>query len=589
MSEERKTAMREALLSFLEIKVYQKKLVGIICATLLFGICCLGGAAVFFTGIWAGSQSQEVQSAFTRTERRGIQVKEQLDRYVDSLYASRSMMQDVKALFEADSERDYLEARRNNSFMSSEQIAYLPGNLKRLFIDNRTEIRGVTLVSDGEIKALWLDRESGDIKLAYHYGKEGDAVSIPGFGDTPFDSIQIRDADSISKTLGKMTFWMDKEDLFSEVSYEKGWIVLSQGNVFYGNYRNDREKNVILEAAGQTKGQGWFFTRNRSLAFYLQFDAGKPGATYVWAETCGGVWRDNRKGLIALVVTIALLAMGAIGISFVGLCHEAKFLSRIMRMLKSMEKGHFKEVTEIYAGSRNEYGVIAKGLLEVSGKLEGYIQKEYVLKLKQQEAAMRALRNQINPHFLYNTLESIRARALMLCDEETAEAIGQLGSLYRGVVRSPGVITLKEEFAQLELYLKLMSLRLGGSFVYQLELDEAAGRRKTINFWLQPLAENFFNHGIDVNSEFNLLIVEGGEKRRGLEIVMTDNGLGIQEERLLEIRRNMEEGMDEPGGGDIGLRNVYWRLKYYYGEEFSMEVTNNAERGIRIRVFIPRL
>lgn len=586
MSEERKTAMREALRSFLEIRVYQKKLVGIVCATLLFGVICLGGATVFFTGIWAGNQAQEMQNAFTRAERRQMSVKEQLESYVDSIYASRSMMQDAKALFEAASEQEYLEARKNNSRMSSEQIAYLPGDLKRLFINNRTEIKGVTIRSGSGMKALWLDPESGDIKLAYGMRKESAAEAIPGFGDTPFDTVELRDANSISKIMGKMTFWLDKEDLFQDAAQEEGWAAFHLGTVFYGNYRNDREKNALLEASGQTDNQGWFFTRNRTLTTYLRFDAGRPGDSYVWAESYGDIWRANQKGLIALLVTIALLAAGAIAISFVGLCHEAWFLSRIMKMLKAMECGNFQEVTGICAGSSNEYGVIAGGLLEVSGKLKGYIEKEYILKLKQQEAAMRALQNQINPHFLYNTLESIRARALMLGDGETAEAIGQLGSLYRGVVRAPGVITLKEEFAQLKLYLKLMSLRHGGSFVYQLELDEEAGKTQTVSFWLQPLAENFFNHGFDRNSEFNLLVVEGGKRKQAVELLMTDNGIGIPEERLSQIRRNMVEGTDE-AGADIGLRNVYQRLTYYYGPGFSMEISNNPEGGVRIRVVIP--
>lgn len=114
------------------------------------------------------------------------------------------------------------------------------------------------------------------------------------------------------------------------------------------------------------------------------------------------------------------------------------------------------------------------------------------MKLKQQEAAMRALKHQINPHFLYNTLESIRSKALVCGDEETAEAITQLGSLYRKIVHCPDVITMKEEKDLLELYLRLMSLRFAGNFVYQLELEKDLEGVRTPGFWLQPLAENFF-------------------------------------------------------------------------------------------------
>lgn len=147
---------------------------------------------------------------------------------------------------------------------------------------------------------------------------------------------------------------------------------------------------------------------------------------------------------------------------------------------------------EIHTEHKNEYGRIAIALKDVSQKLEGYIRTEYVMKLKQQEAAMRALKHQINPHFLYNTLESIRSKALVCGDEETAEAITQLGSLYRKIVHCPDVITMKEEKELLELYLRLMSLRFAGNFVYQLELEKDLEGVRTPGFWLQPLAENFF-------------------------------------------------------------------------------------------------
>lgn len=96
----------------------------------------------------------------------------------------------------------------------------------------------------------------------------------------------------------------------------------------------------------------------------------------------------------------------------------------------------------------------------------------------------------------------------MCGDEETAEAITQLGSLYRKIVHCPDVITMKEEKELLELYLRLMSLRFAGNFVYQLELEKDLEGVRNPGFWLQPLAENFFSHGFDRNNEFNLLILE---------------------------------------------------------------------------------
>lgn len=167
-----------------------------------------------------------------------------------------------------------------------------------------------------------------------------------------------------------------------------------------------------------------------------------------------------------------------------------------------------------------------------------------------------------------------------------ADAIAMLGTLYRARMHKTDSITLKEEFALFEMYLKIMTLRFGDNFVYQTEIEEGIGEIPTVNFWLQPLAENFFAHGFDQESEYNLLIVSGCAQKGGAEILIIDNGCGADPSKLLDIRRNMLEGNDEVEA-DIGLRNVYMRLNYFYGNGFKMDVGNNPEGGFRVSIFIP--
>ena len=136
------------------------------------------------------------------------------------------------------------------------------------------------------------------------------------------------------------------------------------------------------------------------------------------------------------------------------------------------------------------------------------------------------------------------------------------------------------------MYLKIMSLRFGDSFVYQMELEDEIGEIPTVNFWMQPLAENFFAHGFHQESDYNLLIVSGYAKEDGAEILISDNGSGVDPAKLKDIRRNMMEGNDE-AEGDIGLRNVYMRLNYFYGSRFRMDIDNNVESGFCISIFLP--
>ena len=182
----------------------------------------------------------------------------------------------------------------------------------------------------------------------------------------------------------------------------------------------------------------------------------------------------------------------------------------------------------------------------------------------------------------------LRSKALVHNDRDMAEAIAILGALYRARMHRTDRITLQEEFGFLEMYLKIMELRFGGHFVYQVELEPAMGEIPTINFWLQPLAENFFTHGYVRESEYNLLIVNGHGEGEGVRIDILDNGTGAEPGRLEEIRRNMMEGNDDPGA-DIGLRNVYMRMQYFYGDNFRMDIGNNQEGGFHISVYLPRI
>lgn len=580
--------MRKHSISFLRIKVYRRKLLGNAAAILVLCTLCFVGVSVFYTTIWAGQQRQEAQDAFSVVEKKIGTVKDQLNEYIESCYASRKTMQDARALFTAGTEAEYVHKRLGNSKSSSAQIAYMPGDMKKLFVNSRIQVRGVTFVSEEGIKAVWLDRVSGDIHVTFGLESEEEAMKIPGFGNMMLSAFEIRDPDSISRQLGAITFWVDREELLRGVGISGAWAVMQGDKVLHADYGAEKELKWLRAAMNMEESQGWFYGNRYERIFYTVFPSSQYDFSYISVINSNTIWNLNRRALIATSLVLIILAGGALLVSFVGIRNDARFLSNIMQMLGAMENGDFSVAKhlEIHEENKNEYGRIAIALKDVSQKLEGYIRTEYILKLKQQEAAMRALKHQINPHFLYNTLESIRSKALMWGDEETAEAITQLGSLYRMIVHCPDVITMKQEVELLEMYLRIMSLRFAGNFVYRLEVGQEAEEVRTLGFWLQPLAENFFTHGFDRNSEFNLLILEVKPEGGGVRVLMADNGLGIAPERLEGTRKNMYEGSDDPDA-DIGLRNVYMRLKYFYGENFTMEIGNNPEGGARISVYIP--
>ena len=582
--------MKKTSGSFLKISVYRRRFTGTVCSIIFISLFCLIFALCFFTTIWADNRWQEVQSSFMTLEQQKRDRSEQLENYVNGIYAKPSLMEDTKTLFESTSEQDYTRLREENSARSNTQIAWLPGDMRKLFVNSQLKVNAVTVRSPEGLKIIWLDNLSGNMRVTYGLRGEWQLIDRTD-RDTVLESFEVRSPDSVMKSLGTLTFYGSSKDIYKGSSQAYDWALIKGKMISYENVKGEREREWILTASEKEAFQGWFLWKGRLPVFYFEFVNSSGDSEYISAVDIVSLWRANGAGAATLAVTVLVLAAGAVVVAFFNLQGEARFLSHIMDMLKTMEHGSFVEVGTMVmkrGGHYNEYTLIADALSEVSVKLDGYIRKEYLLKLKQQETAMRALRHQINPHFLYNTLESIRARALVLKDRETAEAIEGLGRLYRTLIRCPEVIPLQKEVEVLEMYLKLMSLRFADTFVYRVDIEEEAKDVDTIAFWLQPLAENFFNHGMDQESEFNLLMLEAVKKEDGILVTMSDNGRGILEDRLLEIRKNMVEGGDDPGA-DIGLRNVYMRLSYFYGEAFSMNIENQAAGGLKIDIFLPAL
>lgn len=573
--------------TFLGYRIYRKKFLGTAVVVLLLSITVFSGMLVFFVNTWMTDLRQQAQSRFMERERRLANIQTWTLDYTNELYENARLMDDLKALITSPNHDQYLWERRKNSLANAAQISYLPADIKKIFVDNRSKIAGVTLRSGSGLKVLWL--ESGDVRLSFDFQDLDDTKIIPGFGDILIASYSIRDPEQMGQTIGTMDFWISSADIYEkDDSIRASWGVFGrEGDVLTGSKVTDQQENWLHQASLQGIQAGWL-PENQGV-FFSKFTSSQSNFSYVIMKDAASVIADNIYVIIALAAAFILIALGTLSASYVGIQTDADFLSTIMAMLAAMEGGKFEEMQKLQLPVRhkeNEYGMIAVALKDVSMKLEGYIETEYILKLKEQETEMRALQHQINPHFLYNTLETLRSKALMQGDRDMADAIAMLGTLYRARMHKKDYISLREEFELLEMYLKIMALRFGDNFVYQVELDPEIADIPTVNFWLQPLAENFFTHGFDRESMYNLLIVSGHAQDGGARIEIIDNGAGVRTEMLDETRRNMYEGNDDPEA-DIGLRNVYMRLHYFYREGFTMEIGNNVESGFCISIFIP--
>ncbi len=208
-------------------------------------------------------------------------------------------------------------------------------------------------------------------------------------------------------------------------------------------------------------------------------------------------------------------------------------------------------------------------------------------KLNQIEAEFKTLASQINPHFLYNTLETIRMKAYCNDDKETADLVKKLGKFMRRCLEvKDGMVTLGSELEFTKSYLELQSARFGDRISYSIYC-EVSRDYKILPLIIQPLVENAFAHGIESAKSNGRIDVNIRYKGEVIEIVVSDNGQGITPERLEEILERLKEN-DTSSGKSIGLTNVNKRIKMYHGDKYGLSISTAVGKGTAITVTLPR-
>ncbi len=208
-------------------------------------------------------------------------------------------------------------------------------------------------------------------------------------------------------------------------------------------------------------------------------------------------------------------------------------------------------------------------------------------KLNQIEAEFKTLASQINPHFLYNTLETIRMKAYCNNDKETADLVKKLGKFMRRCLEvKDGMVTLESELEFTRSYLELQSARFGDRISYTIYC-EVNRDYMILPLIIQPIVENAFAHGIESAKTNGRITINIRYKGDIVEINVSDNGQGMTPEKLNELLYKLKEN-DTSSGKSIGLTNVNKRIKMYHGDEYGLSVKTAMGEGTTITLTLPR-
>ncbi|ULL19827.1 sensor histidine kinase [Paenibacillus sp. H1-7] len=218
---------------------------------------------------------------------------------------------------------------------------------------------------------------------------------------------------------------------------------------------------------------------------------------------------------------------------------------------------------------------------------------------RKRKAELDMLQAQINPHFLFNVLNSIRMKVMFRGDKESAEMIGSLSKLLRMTInQDKSIIPLHEEIEIVMDYTKLMNMRQKEKVQLKTEISSDALLEKVPRFFLQPLIENALIHGLSQSA--GTILVEAWVEGHMLIVAVEDNGVGMDESALNRLRRKVEPGTEKAapeeaehekhrGFSSMGLTNVNERMRMTHGEAFVMQIDSEQGKGTRITMFIPSL
>jgi two-component system, sensor histidine kinase YesM len=258
-------------------------------------------------------------------------------------------------------------------------------------------------------------------------------------------------------------------------------------------------------------------------------------------------------------------------------------LIKLEEYMARIEKGDM--TTEVVVTGQKEVVLLSNTFNKMIGEIRHLMSRIVTEQKEKRKSEFLALQTQINPHFLYNTLDSIVWLAENNKNSEVIEMVIALSRFFRiSISRGKNVIAVKDELEHAKQYLQIQKIRYNRKFDYQFNVQPQVFQYSVVKLVLQPIIENAIHHGINSEFESGMIQINAFTKGKKLIFEIENNGYGITPERIAELYQSMKE---EEQANSVGLRNVYQRLKLYYGDEADLEITSELDRMTNVRLVIP--
>lgn len=452
--------------------------------------------------------------------------------------------------------------------------------------DNVQEMMPILYSHSRMQKMAWA--EETDVE-GWHY-QYGDAL-FGNRGTVQLAALVTKIEDYENGLIGVMETAVTMENMFpplyEEVEDEWNCFISDQGEMYFG----EKEADASVEFARLNRE--WDLKQDGMYVNYLKQDGGHLIISGLYIRELQGTLLSvkdisdqvryvYRMRNIFVAVMLVILAGLAFLINYI----VKRLLRQFYEILKSIrliQKGDLQ--VRIDACGNDEMGELGTQINKMLDHIEQLMKENIDREMLAKNAQIRALQNQINAHFIYNVLESIKMMAEIDGEYAISDAITSLGNLLRYSIRwVSGNVRVEEEIAYIKNYLILMNLRFDYEIYLSLNLPEEVMRQQIPKMSLQPIVENAIYHGIEELAEDTNIYIKGMIRDEACVIEISDAGKGMSEEKLEWLRRRIA-GEVEPDGGSgngIGLKNVQDRIRMSFGAEYG--ITVDSKEGCYTKV-----
>ncbi|MFD2615657.1 cache domain-containing sensor histidine kinase [Paenibacillus gansuensis] len=396
--------------------------------------------------------------------------------------------------------------------------------------------------------------------------------------------VPINDKVTLQNT-GQLQVYMNSDGILRSLAQEKelkgsivvldaaGNVIFDSGGRYYGQVYPYKDKVMNAGGTVMLDKEAYVNTLAKNEAGYTVVAISPKEAL---AEVNTGL-KEKITAIAAVCILFAILLPTLFIVSY------AKRTNQLIRLMKKVQSGIMNE--RIEDPREDELGQIARSFDNMLDELTRYIDRVYKTEIKQKHTELAALQARVNPHFLYNTLEVIRMRAVSQGASDVGEMIYSLSMLFKNVVQRKTDYTLSEEIEVCRLYLELFRIRYKERFSYEIDWDRQLGSVPMMKMLLQPLAENYIVHGLRTDRDDNWISIHVSRRDGKILMTVADNGRGMSPAKLDAVRKSLET--EEQDSESFGLRSVRDRLVFFYGETCTFDIQSGPEAGTTVSLSFP--